>query len=72
MMHAYEKILKCLESVDSAEGRRRVRAYLKSGPYPHFEAVTGARGLSCRIDANGQRTIGRFIKREFRAQKRIR
>src|SRR5271167_1829526 len=35
----------CLESVDSAEGRRRVAKHLKSQPYPHYELASDAPGL---------------------------
>jgi len=55
----------CLESVDSAEGRRRVADYLQSGPYPHYEAAPNAPGLLVRIEADGKRTIGRFVNRRF-------
>ena len=56
----------CIESVDSAEGRGRVSDYLRSGPYPHYEAAPSAPGLLVRIDANGRRTIGRFVNRVFK------
>src|SRR6267154_5386292 len=35
----------CLESVDSAEGRRRVAEYLQTQPFPHYEAFPDAPGL---------------------------
>jgi hypothetical protein len=54
----------CLESVDSPAGRRRVIKYLKARPYPHYEA-TAAPGLLVRIQADGTRTVGRFVNREF-------
>jgi hypothetical protein len=47
------------------EGRRRVADYLRWRPFPHFEPVPDSPGLLCRIDANGTRTIGRFVNREF-------
>src|SRR4051812_5609968 len=50
----------CLASVDSAEGRRRVRDYLQSRPFPHYEPAPGTRGLLVRVDENGTRTRGRF------------
>jgi hypothetical protein len=56
----------CLASVDSAAGRRRVADYLESRPFPHYEQVTGSPGLLVRIDADGTRTTGRFVGREFR------
>ena len=62
----------CLKSVDSPEGRQRVAAYLDSQPYPHYEPAPGAPGLLVRIDANGKRTVGRFVQRKFRAVRKPR
>ena len=55
----------CLESVDSAEGRERVATYLESGPFPHYQPHPDRPGLLVRTDANGKRTVGRFVKRQF-------
>ena len=55
----------CLESVESAEGRERVAAFLESGPFPHYQPHPDRAGLLVRIDANGRRTVGRFVKRQF-------
>ena len=55
----------CLDSVDSADGRERVGAYLRQGPYPHYEADPNHAGVLVRIDADGTRTRGRFVKRHF-------
>ena len=55
----------CLQSVDSAEGRKRLAEHLKSLPYPHFEPAPGSAGLLVRIEANGKRTTGRFVNRKF-------
>lgn len=54
----------CLESVDSPAGRKRVLKYLKSRPYPHYEPAEKA-GFLVRIEANGRRTVGRFVNRQF-------
>lgn len=54
----------CLDTVDSAEGRQRVAEYLQSRPFPHYEA-SDTPGLLVRITANGQRTLGRFVNRQF-------
>ena len=56
----------CLASVDSAAGRRRVFEHLQSRPYPHYEAAAESPGLLVRIEANGTRTVGRFVNRQFR------
>ncbi len=55
----------CLESVDSPTGRRRVADYLRSQPYPHYEPDPDAPGMLVRIDADGTRTVGRFVNRQF-------
>jgi hypothetical protein len=59
----------CIEAVDSPQGRGRVADYLRSGPYPHYEAASNAPGLLVRIDADGRRTVGRFVNRRFREVK---
>lgn len=58
----------CLRSVDSPEGRRRVSKHLKTLPYPHYEPAD-APGVLVRIEANGKRTVGRFVNREFQPVK---
>ncbi len=55
----------CLDTVDTAEGGRRLARHLKSLPYPHYEPAPGPGGLLVRIEANGKRTTGRFINRKF-------
>lgn len=54
----------CLESVDSPEGRHRVANHLQAQPYPHYEQAD-APGLLVRITADGKRTLGRFVNRQF-------
>ena len=56
-----------LASVDSLEGRRRVVDYLESQPFPHYEPVPDRPGLLARTDADGTRTVGRFVDRRFHA-----
>lgn len=57
----------CLEEVDSPEGRRRVAEYLESRPFPHYEAAPDSPGMLVRIEADGRRTVGRFVNRRFKA-----
>ena len=57
----------CLESVESPEGRRRVAEHLHAQPFPHYEPAPGRPGMLIRIDADGKRTIGRFVHRRFKA-----
>ena len=56
-----------LESVDSPVGRHRVTDYLATEPFPHYEAAPGRSGLLVRIEADGRRTVGRFVNRRFQA-----
>jgi len=58
----------CLETVDSPEGRRRVADHLQSLPFPHYEAADTP-GMLVRISADGKRTVGRFVNRQFQALK---
>jgi hypothetical protein len=62
----------CLKTVDQAEGHKRLSNYLQSLPFPHYEAVSGSRGLLVRIEATGKRTVGRFINRKFQPSKSAR
>jgi len=56
-----------LREADSDSGRERVRDYLGTRPYPHFEPAPDQPGLLFRIEEDGTRTLGRFLNREFRA-----
>ena len=57
----------CLDSVDSPAGRQRVAEFLQTQPFPHYEPAADAPGLLVRIQADGTRTVGRFVNREFKA-----
>jgi hypothetical protein len=61
-----------LDSVDTAEGRGRLAAHLESQPYPHHEPAPDAPGLLVRIEADGRRTLGRFVNRQFQPAKKPR
>lgn len=54
-----------MAQVDTPEGRARVKAYLESLPFPHFEACPDNPKLLVRIDEDGTRTVGKFVQREF-------
>jgi hypothetical protein len=58
-----------IQSVDTDAGRGRVRAYLDSRPFPHFEPCQDEAGMLVRIDEDGTRTRGRFINCTFVAAK---
>lgn len=64
---ATRPLTECIDGVDSEAGRRRVAEYLRERPYPHYEAEPTAPGCVVRIDADGTRTVGRFVKRRFQA-----
>ena len=55
----------CLDTVDSPEGRQRVAEHLQAQSYPHYEPASDKPGFLVRIDADGRRTVGRFVNREF-------
>ncbi len=57
----------CLKSIDAPAGRRRVADYLEGQPFPHYESAPHKRGLLIRTDADGSRTVGRFVNRRFLA-----
>ena len=39
--------------------------YLQSQPFPHYEAYPDKSSYLIRIEANGNRTVGRFFNRQF-------
>jgi hypothetical protein len=65
---AARPISECLDSADSPEGRKRVAEHLKTLPYPHYEQ-SDKPGLLVRITADGKRSIGRFVNRQFEVTK---
>lgn len=60
----------CLENVDTDKGRSQVRDYLQSQPFPHYEPHPDKPGMLIRTEANGTKTIGHFVKREFQPLKK--
>ncbi|MFN2548338.1 MAG: hypothetical protein ABR567_12975 [Myxococcales bacterium] len=57
-----------LATVGTEPGRKRLAKYLAGRPFPHFEAAPGGRFV-VKVDQDGTRTLGRFVKREFRPTK---
>jgi hypothetical protein len=55
-----------LATVDTTQGRKRVADFLASQPFPQYEPAEGQPGLLVRIEANGKRIVGKFLKGEFR------
>lgn len=66
--HAAVPITERLQSADSPQGRKRVAEYLKTLPYPHYEA-SDTPGLFIRTTADGERSTGRFVNRRFEVVK---
>jgi hypothetical protein len=66
MTEAPKPLSEILQSVDSEEGRRHLAEHLKGLPYLHFEQGEFV-GLLVRIDADGKRTLGHFVNRQFQA-----
>jgi len=58
----------CLETVNSPAGHRRVTDHLQSLPFPHYEAADTP-GMLVRISADGKRTMGRFVNKQFQVIK---
>ena len=50
----------------AAERRESLHAFMATQPFPHFEGVPGRKGLLAKVDADGTRTVGRFVGRVFR------
>lgn len=63
---ARKPVSQCLETVDTTAGRQRVKEYLESQPFPHYEPAPDAPGMLVRIEADGTRTVGRFVNRKFK------
>src|SRR5204863_7254919 len=63
---AARPLSECIREIGTEAGRRRLADYLATEPFPHYEAAPGSRrGLLVRVDADGTRTLGRFVKRRF-------
>ncbi|HEX9290445.1 MAG TPA: hypothetical protein VF904_13060 [Anaeromyxobacteraceae bacterium] len=56
----------CLAEVGTEAGKARLKEHLAAEPFPHFEAARGRPGALVKIDEDGTRTLGRFVKRQFR------
>jgi ParD-like antitoxin of type II bacterial toxin-antitoxin system len=54
-----------ISSAGTVEGRARLKAYLGSRPFPHFEPHPHRKGFLIRIEEDGTRSVGRFVNRQF-------
>ncbi|MGC3992434.1 MAG: hypothetical protein QM796_22585 [Chthoniobacteraceae bacterium] len=59
----------CIAEVETPVGRERLKVYLETLPFPHYEPVEGNKDLLIRIDADGTRTTVQFISDEWVAVK---
>jgi hypothetical protein len=59
------KLFDCLAEVGTPAGRARLADHLAAEPFPHYEAAPGRPGYLVKIDADGTRTVGRFVNRQF-------
>lgn len=57
-----------IRTVEEPEGRARLKAYLDSEPFPHFEAHPTRKGFLIRHDKDGSRSVGRFVQRKFQVE----
>jgi hypothetical protein len=56
---------KLVSSVGTTEGKARLKVYLDSRPFPHFEPHPARKGFLVRIEQDGTRSVGRFVNRQF-------
>jgi hypothetical protein len=54
-----------LKAAGSRQGRQQLSSYLQSQPFPHYRPADGRPGFLEKIEADGTRTIGRFVRRQF-------
>ena len=66
---AARPLSECLSAVDSPAGRQRLADHLRTVPFPHYEPAPDAPGWLVRTGADGKRTVGRFVNREFQPAK---
>jgi hypothetical protein len=52
-------------TIGTGEGDARLRDYLESEPFPHFEPHPTRKAILIRTDADGTRSVGRFVDRKF-------
>ena len=62
-------LAKCLETVDSPEGRERLAGVLQNLPFPHYAPHPTKPGLLVRTASDGRTKVGRFVNRRFEPAK---
>lgn len=59
----------CLAEVNTPKGWKRLEGALQRRPFPHYEPVSDKPGYVLRVEEDGTKTVGRFVKRRWVAQK---
>lgn len=54
-----------ISTIGTPKGLARLRAHLENEPFPHFEPHPVVEGALIRIEADGTKTAGHFVGREF-------
>ena len=67
---AHVPLAKSISEVNSSAGHKRLRNYLESVPYPHYEPHSTRPGFLVRREEDGTETVGRFVNREFVSEAR--
>jgi ParD-like antitoxin of type II bacterial toxin-antitoxin system len=52
-------------TVGTPECDARLKAFLDSEPFPHFEPHPNRKGILVRTEADGTTSVGRFVDRKF-------
>ena len=60
-----------IRAIEKPRGRKLLRNYLDTLPYPHYESHRTRKGLLVRKEEDGTETLGRFVNRKFVAEGRI-
>lgn len=65
-----QPISEAIASVNTLAGREQLTAYLNAQPFPHYEPDANEPGVLIRTEADGTRTLGRFVNRKFQPRKK--
>jgi hypothetical protein len=52
-------------NLGTAQSSKRLTSYLETLPFPHYAAHPKKAGLLIRTEEDGQRSVGRFVNRQF-------
>lgn len=60
-----KSLAECLADIETPAGQQRVQAVLDARPFPHFEDAPDRLDWLVRVEADGTRTVGRFVEDQF-------